>query len=100
MLPHSATAFFFCFSIDIYVFSLCLFLLDSNAEDNRDMAQYVKTTEKALRAAFKIDEKIYFERNTSTNRKRVILRQLFELYDLDPSDLVFYLKPQDETVES
>lgn len=72
----------------------------ANAEDNRDMAQYVKTTEKALRAAFKIDEKIYFERNTSTNRKRVILRQLFELYDLDPSDLVFYLKPQDETVES
>ena len=45
-----------------------------------------------LRNPLQIDENIYFEKNTSTNYKVIILRRLFNLFKANPMDLVFYLK--------
>lgn len=60
-----------------------------------DFAGYVSGTESGLRSALKIDDAIYLEKNTSTAMKLSILRRLFALYDVDPMELVFYLKDPD-----
>ena len=59
---------------------------------NADLASYICTKTDKLRNAFKVDDNIFFEKGTSTALKLSILRRLFALYDLDPMDLVFYLR--------
>ena len=60
-----------------------------------DLTVYVSTDPNKLRSPFKVDESIYFEKGTSTLLKMSILRRLFALYDLDPMDLVFYLRDEE-----
>ena len=60
-----------------------------------DLASYISTDPKTLRSAIQVDEDIYFEKGTSTALKISILRRLFVLYDLDPMDLVFYLRDEE-----
>lgn len=60
-----------------------------------DLSNYVSNAEQGLRSALKIDDNIYVERNTSTVQKMSILRRLFALYDVDPMDLVFFLKDEE-----
>lgn len=62
------------------------------ADARMDLSSYVSNEESVLRSPMKVAEDIYFERNTSTATKISILRRLFTLYDMDPMDLVFYLK--------
>ena len=57
-----------------------------------DLVTYISTDPNKLRSAIKVDEDIYFEKGSSTALKLSILRRLFALYDLDPMDLVFYLR--------
>ena len=57
-----------------------------------DLVSYISTDPGKLRSAIKVDEDIYFEKGSSTALKLSILRRLFALYDLDPMDLVFYLR--------
>ena len=57
-----------------------------------DLVSYISTEPDKLRSAIKVDEDIYFEKGSSTALKLSILRRLFALYDLDPMDLVFYLR--------
>lgn len=57
-----------------------------------DLVTYISTDPEKLRSAIKVDEDIYFEKGTSTSLKLSILRRLFALYDIDPMDLVFYLR--------
>ena len=57
-----------------------------------DLASYISTDPNTLRSAIKVDENIYFEKGSSTALKMSILRRLFALYELDPMDLVFYLR--------
>ena len=57
-----------------------------------DLVSYISTDPNKLRSAIKVDEDIYFEKGSSTALKLSILRRLFALYDLDPMDLVFYLR--------
>ena len=57
-----------------------------------DLITYISTDPEKLRSAIKVDEDIYFEKGTSTSLKLSILRRLFALYDIDPMDLVFYLR--------
>ena len=63
-----------------------------NESSSTDLAHYVSTSEKSLRSAMKIDDGIYFEKNTSTTLKISILRRLVALYKVDPMDLVFFLR--------
>lgn len=62
---------------------------------NADLAKYVSSTADGLRNALEIDAHVFVERNTSTALKMSILRRLFALYNMDPTDLVFYLKDID-----
>ena len=57
-----------------------------------DLITYISTDPEKLRSAIKVDEDIYFEKGTSTSLKLSILRRLFALYEVDPMDLVFYLR--------
>lgn len=60
-----------------------------------DLVSYISTDPSKLRSAIKVDEDIYFEKGSSTELKLSILRRLFALYELDPTDLVFYLRDED-----
>lgn len=69
--------------------------LACSTDQTTDLAGYVSGTGSELRSALQIDDTIYFEKNTSTALKLSILRRLFTLYDVDPMELVFYLKDPD-----
>lgn len=60
-----------------------------------DLSNYVSSNEQGLRSAIRIDDGIFVERNTSTAIKMSILRRMFTLFDVDPMDLVFYLKDEE-----
>ena len=62
--------------------------------DDYDSKAYFSNDESLLRTALKIDNNIYVEKNTSTTTKIRILRRLFTLFNLDPMDLIFYLKEE------
>lgn len=64
-----------------------------NKKDNQYLATYVSNNGSDLRSPLKIDKNLYIEKNTSTVAKMSILRKVFTLYNADPMDLVFYLKP-------
>lgn len=66
--------------------------LTYSQSSSTDLVTYISTNPDTLRSAFKVDEDIYFEKGSSTTLKMSILRRLFALYDLDPMDLVFYLR--------
>ncbi len=65
-------------------------------DPNVDCSAYVSYKKEALRGYIEIDHGIYVERNTSTWTKISLLKRLFALYRRDPSDLIFYLRDEDE----
>ncbi|MBQ7263573.1 MAG: DUF262 domain-containing protein [Synergistaceae bacterium] len=72
-------------------------LLDLPAGALEGVGKYIDRKEKKeegsrLRQALKIDEGVFIEKDTSTDTKLSILRQLFPLYDEDPAALEFYLR--------
>ena len=71
-----------------------------STDSDVDLSGYVTMKPSALRNPIEIDDKIYFEGNTSTMMKVSILRRLFVLYGADPMDLVFYLKDSDSEKEA
>lgn len=70
----------------------------SSSEKN-DLAVYISNNPADLRDNIVIDEEIYAERNTSTWLKISLLRRFFKLYGADPTDLIFYLREDDEINE-
>lgn len=46
-----------------------------------------------------VGDGIYVWTNTSTQSKLAVLSRVFKLYDADPTDLVFYLRDENEVVE-
>lgn len=50
-------------------------------------------------APVEIGDGIYIGTNTNTQSKLIVLRRLFKMYDVDPSDLVFYLHDENEASE-
>lgn len=69
-------------------------------DENVDLSVYVSHRKEDLRSVVEIDPGIYMERNTSTWTKLSILKRLFVLYHLDPEDLVFYLRDEEEQEET
>ena len=53
---------------------------------------YVIYDKSTLRGYSEIEEGLFIERNTSTWMKVSLLRRFFKLYNVDPTDLVFYLR--------
>ena len=62
-----------------------------------DLAAYVSNRQTDLRGALEIDTGIFVERNTSTELKLSLMRRFFKCYGADPSDLVFFLRDENET---
>lgn len=56
---------------------------------------YFTSDPASLRLPLQVAEDIYVEKNTSTSLKVSILRRLFQLFQADPLDLVFYLRDQE-----
>lgn len=67
--------------------------------DSVDIAKYVSNKEDGVRFPLKIEDGIYIEKNTTTENKITILKRLFNLYDVDPIELVFYLKNEESGKE-
>ena len=53
--------------------------------------------EEDFKRTFEIGDGIYVWNNTSTQIKLSVLNRVFKLYDADPSDLVFYLRDENES---
>lgn len=67
--------------------------------ESSDLAIYFSSNPADLRKAIQIDETIYAERNTSTKQKCSLLKKLFKLYDVDSSDLIFFLRENNKQPE-
>ena len=67
------------------------------ASDDSDLAVYVSNKPNNLRVVGEIEDGLYIEKNTSTSMKISMLRKLFKLFDADPSDLVFFLRDENDT---
>lgn len=68
-------------------------LINLVREEPRDILGYsFSTNYSAFHNYEKIDENIYVSTNNDTNTKIRILRKLFELYNEDPDNLIFYFE--------
>ena len=63
----------------------------AGADDSIDLASQFSRIEDGLDTSVLVAEGIYVNTGTSTQHKLNMLRRLFEHYDQDPSDLVFFL---------
>ena len=68
-----------------------------STEDN--VARHFTTNESDFKKSVEIGDGIFVWTNSSTQSKISVLNRVFELYDADPSDLVFYLRDENESVE-
>ena len=80
------------------------------AEDKGIITKFSAFTEDSIALHFSMNESdfvksveigdgIYVLTNTSTQTKLSVLNRVFKLYDADPTDLVFYLRDENEGVE-
>lgn len=69
-----------------------LFGLVHVPDEDSALSAILSGTEDGMRVPLKIDDGIYVEKNTSTAYKISLLRRLFARYEMNPADLVFYLK--------
>ncbi len=65
--------------------------------DEDNIAVHFGTNPGAFSKCLEVGDGIYVWTNTSTQSKISVLNRLFKLYDEDPSDLVFYLRDENET---
>lgn len=72
-----------------------LFELVHAPDEDSSLSAILSGTEDGVRIPLKIDDGIYIEKNTSTAYKISLLRRLFAHYEMNPADLVFYLKNAD-----
>lgn len=72
-----------------------LFELVHAPDEDSSLSAILSGTDDGLRIPLKIDDGIYIEKNTSTAYKISLLRRLFAHYEMNPADLVFYLKDAD-----
>lgn len=70
------------------------------SDDSLELAQYVSANEAGLREAAEVEPGIYVERNTSTSMKIAMLRKFFKAFGVDPAELMFYLRDDNENAET
>ena len=72
--------------------------LAASTEDN--VALHFSMKESDFTKSVEIGDGIFVWTNTSTQSKLSVLSRVFKLYDTDPSDLVFYLRDENKSVEN
>lgn len=58
----------------------------------------IKSTNEGLRTSEQLAEGVFIEKNTSTEYKISIINNLFELFDLDPQEMIFFLVKKDNDI--
>lgn len=71
--------------------------LAASKDDN--IALHFSMNESDFTKSVEIGDGIYVWTNTSTQSKLSVLSRVFKLYDADPTDLVFYLRDENEAAE-
>ena len=71
----------------------------AHIKNDNDISVHVSTNKSDLRGYIEIENGLYMERNTSTWLKISLLKRFFKLYDAEPSDLVFYLREDNDSDE-
>lgn len=64
--------------------------------EEENLALHFSTNPDAFTKSLEIGDGIYVWTNTSTQSKLSVLSRLFQLYEEDPADLVFYLRDENE----
>lgn len=62
---------------------------------SNELSLYISNKPTDLRGAIQIDDGIFAERNTSTGMKLSLLKKFFKLFNIDATELVFYLRDAD-----
>ncbi len=70
-----------------------------SVSDEEGVAQHFSTTTSEFVKYSEIAEGIYVWTNTNTQSKLSVLEKVFNLYNADPADLVFYLRDENEGTE-
>lgn len=68
--------------------------------DNAGLSVHFSTNESDFIKCVEIGDSIYVWTNTTTQSKLTVLRKIFTLYDADQSDLVFYLRDDNDDKET
>lgn len=68
--------------------------------DDENLAYHFGFSENAFSKCLEISDGIYVWTNTNTQNKLSVLNRLFQLYNLEPSDLVFFLRDENESHEN
>ncbi len=71
--------------------------LAASTDDN--IALHFSMNESVFTKSVEIGDGIFVWTNTSTQSKLSVLNRVFKLYDADPTDLVFYLRDENESAE-
>lgn len=71
--------------------------LAASTDDN--IALHLSMNESVFTKSVEIGDGIFVWTNTSTQSKLSVLNRVFKLYDADPTDLVFYLRDENESAE-
>ncbi len=69
-----------------------LISLAYNNNIGSNLKNFISLDKSDLRTPVKIDENLYISTHSSTPYKITILRQLFDIYNINKNDLVFFLK--------
>ena len=71
-----------------------------DSDRKTDVSSYFSSSPAGLRTPIPVGEGVYAEKNNNTATKISILRKLFSLFHEDPTDLVFYLRDQDNATSA
>ncbi|MBR6617813.1 MAG: DUF4268 domain-containing protein [Oscillospiraceae bacterium] len=71
----------------------------AHIKNDNDISVHVSTNKSDLRGYIEIENGLYMERHTSTWLKISLLKRFFKLYGAEPSDLVFYLREDNDADE-
>lgn len=64
----------------------------NSAEDEYGLKLYISNDKNSLREYIEITNDLFIEKNTSTHRKIIILKKLFDVYDIQYIDLDFCIR--------
>ncbi len=71
-----------------------------NNDPNAELAGHFSTSEDAFNACRPIDNNIFVWTGTNTQYKLAVLKRLFPLFDVEPSELVIFLREEGEAAEN
>ena len=69
------------------------------ASDDEGLSLHFSLTENVFSKCVEIGDGVYVWTNTNTQSKLSVLNKIFALYDVDPNDLVFFLRDDNESNE-